>query len=803
MIRCSRPLQVCWTAKIRKGPSWNFVGSLIVGLAFTSLASATDRSSSSAGEAIYAAQCATCHGSHGQGVAGSYERPLVGDLATHQLASLIERTMPEGEPERCVGEQAQAVAEYMQEAFYSEAAQLRSQPPRVVLSRLTVEQTRQSLADLYASFDWIPRVDGARGLTAEYFKSSNQAAENKVLERVDPAIQFNFGRQSPGLEMPADDFAIRWRGGLVVESSGSYEIIVRSSCSFVCNLGHYDRMFFDNHVQSGDKTEFRREIYLVSGRVYPFNLNFVQRKRTTELPPAAVSVSWIPPGGSEQIIPLENWAPDWFPPVFASQTQFPPDDRSYGFERGISVDRDWDESVTSAILEFASLAYSELWPAYQHRHRERNLDSRDLLAEFLGELISVAFRSRIDAEMSAWLVQKQLQAEPNDSEAIKRVLLLGLKSPRFLYPQLNSGQSESARIGSSLAWIMLDSLPVDQRLKSAIDQGELQTEQQVRSMAAYLLDDYRLRAKTRRMLHQWLHLDQFRDMHKSAEQYPGFDGQLCGDLWRSMNHFLEAVVWSETSDFRQFFSADWNYTTDSIERYYGQAWTPEGPAELGAAQPTVSEVGGAPPIPEATFTAVRRTRSHPQHHGLLTHPYLLSRLAYHDATSPIHRGIFLLKYLLGRQLKPPQDAFAPLSPDLHPDLTTRQRVELQTSPESCQACHQQINSLGFLLEHWDADGRFRSADRNLPVDARGSYVNRDGDEIQLNGSDQLSEMLVVSRDAQIAFVRRAFQHFVQQPPAAYGVETLDRLTDRFAQNNFNIRELIVDIAVTASMQSAH
>jgi len=56
----------------------------------------------------------------------------------------------------------------------------------------------------------------------------------------------------------------------------------------------------------------------------------------------------------------------------------------------------------------------------------------------------------------------------------------------------------------------------------------------------------------------------------------------------------------------------------------------------------------------------------------------------------------------GRHTPAAQDAFTPLAEDLHPTLTTRERVALQTSPAACQSCHTTINALGFTLEHFDA-----------------------------------------------------------------------------------------------------
>jgi len=37
---------------------------------------------------------------------------------------------------------------------------------------------------------------------------------------------------------------------------------------------------------------------------------------------------------------------------------------------------------------------------------------------------------------------------------------------------------------------------------------------------------------------------------------------------------------------------------------------------------------------------------------VVTHPYLLASLAYSKNTSPIHRGVFLTRNIVGMSLKP-------------------------------------------------------------------------------------------------------------------------------------------------------
>lgn len=731
------------------------------------------------GQAIYVQKCAACHGEMGQGEKEGHAEPLVGDASVGELAKLISETMPKDEPEKCADEDARAVAAYIHYRFYSEAAQIRNRPPRVGLARLTATQLRQSLADLFADLDGIATPSERRGVKGIYFTGSRWKNENKKLDRIDPVIDFDFGSESPAEGMSAEDFYIYWEGGLKVDVSGRYEMIVHSTCSFVFNFGSVDRTFIDNHVQSGDKSEFRQAIYLTAGRVYPFKIDFIQRKRKTEQPPAKISLSWIKPHGVEEIIPNRNLIPEAGPPTFALQTILPPDDRSYGYERGIGISRQWDESTTTAAIEFSQIAADELWPKYQQKNKNIPETDRARLKSFLSNLVSTAFRGAMTEELRTVYVDQQIERSPDDLEAIKRVLLIALKSPYFLYPNLDIDQSVSQRAATRLTQTLFDSLPNGKLLLSDVKQNKLQDEKQIRDAARKMMSDYRVEAKAREMMYGWLNIGQTKEITKDKELYPNFDGRLVSDLQTSLDAFLDDIFASKASDYRQLFQADWSYTTDRLASFYGDAWKP-------------ADVNGI---------GVRKSVSDPVHKGgVLTHPYVMSRLAYHNTTSPIHRGVFLIRSIMGRTLRPPDEAFTPLSPDLHPSLTTRERVALQTSSDNCQACHIKINGLGFALENWDAVGQYRSKEKEKPIDPQGSYTDRYGEEIEFHGSTQLADYLANSDDAHRAFVNRAFQHFVKQPAAAYGIDTLDRLTKKFAKSQFNIRELIVEIAVIAAME---
>ena len=104
------------------------------------------------GEQIYRQRCAKCHGVSGEGTEDDYPNQLVGNKSVAQLARFIAKKMPKDSPKKCDGEEAQKVAAYIYDKFYSDAAKERNKPPRIELARLTVRQYRNAVADLIGSF---------------------------------------------------------------------------------------------------------------------------------------------------------------------------------------------------------------------------------------------------------------------------------------------------------------------------------------------------------------------------------------------------------------------------------------------------------------------------------------------------------------------------------------------------------------------------------------------------------------------------------------------------------------------------
>jgi hypothetical protein len=371
-------------------------------------------------------------------------------------------------------------------------------------------------------------------------------------------------------------------------------------------------------------------------------------------------------------------------------------------------------------------------------------------------------------------VDHHFEAAPDADLALKRVILLALKSPRFLYVDGSSSDAkpDSYTVAARLALAMWDSLP-DEQLRGAAERNELSTREQVTAQAQRMLGDVRTRAKMREFFHQWLFVDRMHEMAKDAEQYPDFDAALVSDLRVSLDLWLDDVLWSDAADFRQLLAADSLYMNGRMAKFYG--------VEMPA---------------EADYEKVSREGQT----GVLTHPLLMAGFAYHATSSPIHRGVFVARKLLGRTLRPPPEAVTPLSPDLHPNLSTRERTIEQTNAKTCQSCHAMINPLGFSLENFDAVGRFRQREKEKDIDATGSYNTLAGERVNFTGPRELAAFLSASPEAHTAFVDQLFHYTVKQPIRAHGTEAEERITKSFVDNGFNIQKLLVEIATTAALR---
>jgi mono/diheme cytochrome c family protein len=791
-----------------------YLGAFMAGLAFGAPVAAGGLAEL-AGAQIYQQQCASCHGSGGQGVAGKFEEPLYGSRSIESLQRLIERTMPEGEPEACVGEDARQVAEYIYDEFYSPEARRRkglARDARLALVRMTATQHRNAVADLLAHFTPAPNVIPGNetseatppgvlpGLRAEYFQSKGMnKADSLQIERVDRRIDFDFGEESPGEGITADQFAIIWEGAVWPRATGHYEFRVRTEngARLYLNDDPAERIrrlrddsaaagqvaLIDDWVSSGERREKSARVFLLGGRPYPLRLEFFKYREASAL----ISLEWKPPNGAWSLLDHNHLTTAAVPRTFVLDTPFPADDRSRGYERGSSLSRAWQSATMNAAAATAAEVVHRLPLLAGFEGSDSGRDG--ILKDFVARFASVAFRRPLTGGEEQLFRETLFTAAANPEAAVRRAIMLVLMSPSFLYPDLTPEDEAPAQhtVASRLSFALWDSIP-DKALLEAAGQGRLATMEQIESEARRMISDPRARAKMREFLRHWLELGEH-DLSKDSNLFPEFDEAVIADLRHSLELFVEQVIWSESSDYRQLLLADYLPLNDRLRRLYD-------PAASESVESGSSESSSGSDFELVSLSSGKRA-------GVLTHPYLLSAFAYPNNTSPIHRGVFLTRNIMGRPLRPPPVAVAFKEEEFPPEITMREKITQLTSSTACMSCHSIINPLGFALENFDPLGRWRDTDNNLPVDTLGEFVTDEGDRVEIGSALDVARFAAEDEAARRAFVNRAFVYLVKQDSAAYGPETLDRLLEGFEQDNFNIRELLIRIAVLSAAHSQH
>src|ERR1035438_1539609 len=109
---------------------WRSFTPAFLGLAAALLWSSVAGGQEPAGAAIYKQKCARCHGKVGEGTR-DHPHLLVGNRSLPQLSKYIAKSMPEDDPGTCIGADADKVAAYIFDAFYSPAARARNKAPRL------------------------------------------------------------------------------------------------------------------------------------------------------------------------------------------------------------------------------------------------------------------------------------------------------------------------------------------------------------------------------------------------------------------------------------------------------------------------------------------------------------------------------------------------------------------------------------------------------------------------------------------------------------------------------------------------
>ena len=130
------------------------------------------------------------------------------------------------------------------------------------------------------------------GLKGEYFKK--EGFKELKLTRIDPLINFDWGKEKPIEGLDKDHFSARWTGFVQPRFSGTQTFHVTSTDTVRLWI---NGQLIINRTGDGD-TENRGAITLNGGQKYAIKLEFEEKDKT-----ASIKLEWSSPNQAREVIP--------------------------------------------------------------------------------------------------------------------------------------------------------------------------------------------------------------------------------------------------------------------------------------------------------------------------------------------------------------------------------------------------------------------------------------------------------------------------------------------------------------------
>jgi hypothetical protein len=312
----------------------------------------------------------------------------------------------------------------------------------------------------------------------------------------------------------------------------------------------------------------------------------------------------------------------------------------------------------------------------------------------------------------------------------------------------------------------------DDTLYAAAAAGAL-TREAVAQHAARLLDLPEAAITIGDFHDQLLRMQEYEEVSKNDDR---FDGDVGEDLKHEAITFVEEIVLGQVGHLRELLTAPYTFGNERIADIYGQD--------------VVSRTGGADEFARIELDPTRRA-------GILTQIGFLAANAEGPVPNSIMRGVHLAQRVLCVDMPPPPDMIPPF-PDLSPDQTNRERVEVLTGDQACAGCHGLlINPVGFAFEAFDGLGQYREMDNGHPVDASSTYTI-DGTAVSYNGAVEFTTAIATSQQAHGCYSRRWAEYIYGRDldPTIVADANLIAQGGALSKSDNPIKELIVQLVAT-------
>ena len=342
---------------------------------------------------------------------------------------------------------------------------------------------------------------------------------------------------------------------------------------------------------------------------------------------------------------------------------------------------DAEPSHVESLLRFAARAYrrplstveqEELRSYYRTLRQKDGLTHEEAIRDLIvSVLISPKFCYRLDLEDAARLSSAKVPS----------------KQQSAYQPLSNSS------LASRLSYFLWSSMP-DENLLAA---GNLQKRAVLIAQVRRMLKDPRAKGLALEFGGNWLDFRRFQQHNAvDRERFPEFTNDLREAMFQEPIHVLEDMIRNDRSVLDLIYG-DYTFVNPILAKHYGM------PAPAGG---------------ENSWVRI----DHAQQYGrgsLFTMAAFLTQNAPGLRTSPVKRGYWVVRRVLGETIPPPPPSVPELPKDeAVMELPLRDMLAKHRDNPACASCHARFDTFGLAFENYGPVGERREKDlAGRPVDS--------------------------------------------------------------------------------------
>ena len=428
------------------------------------------------------------------------------------------------------------------------------------------------------------------------------------------------------------------------------------------------------------------------------------------------------------------------------------------------------------------------WPPASHTailfdSAEKQSDESSYARQVLMRFMSRAFRRPVtnaEVDEKHRIFGTARNSNATFEEAIRSSLTAVLVSPNFLYltedpPDISAASSPLSdhQLAARLSYFLWSTMP-DTELTLLADGNRLSRTEVIHQQVDRMLAHANSAAFVRSFAGQWLGLRDVGANPPAEDLYPQYDRHLETSMVEESEAFFAEILRNDL-DAMNFVKSDFVVINERLARFYGID---------GVKGDNFRRVA----LPESVVRG-----------GVMTQASMLTITSNGTRTSPVKRGTWILKNILGTDPGLPvanAGEIAPKVPGID-KATVRQRLEIHRSLPQCARCHNKIDPLGFALENFNACGEFREREghgykgrieRDDPLIDASSQLP---DGTKITGVGSLQNTLIAREDLFLKCISsKVLTYALGREPGLADQKTVSAAVLHMKQNGRTLRSLI-------------